>query len=221
MPKHKKTQLRSEKMSQNDRKILFNNAKNYISQARQLCQLIQNSEVDTSSQHYIEKLLKISNKCSEIINKYFKTRKDKKSKQDGMLKQIQQQLLTGKVNSEGLSENECKWLENIDELAKEIIDQFLTGEIEPITVEEIKKTAMDFSNNLHQAENSFKELEDRDKIIDFSAEVRKITIATGIICADGLAFYQGETFFSDSIWLGAGLFISVADKLLENYAQDK
>lgn len=204
----KNKRQRSSKMIKNDRKNLLRNAEDYIRKMRRIAESIEAHGVKSLSNQDIRELIFVSKKCSETLKKYLRIN-------DEMIELVNKEFNQGFDNTV-LSDSEQKWLASIDQEAIQITESFSDLNIELKSTREILKKIIEFRENLDRLiDNEPIVPEEQEKVKFFGNAIRNIAIGVGIICSDGIVYYQTqEEFSSRSIWLGGGCVINGINNLI-------
>lgn len=204
----KNKRQRSAKMIKNDRRNLLRNAEDYIRKMRRVTESIEAHGVKSLSTQNIRELIYVCKKCSETLKKYLRIN-------DKMIEFANKEFAQG-FEFTGLSDSERKWLASVDQEAIQIIQCFSSSDVVLKSTKEILIQIIEFRKNLDRLIDIEPTApEEQEKVKLFGNATRNIAIGVGIICSDGIVYYNTqEQFSAKSIWLGGGLVINGINNLI-------
>lgn len=194
---------RSEKSLKNDRDNFYRNAKNKMSELRQIRSVYPTAR---NPHEYVDKLLKVVDACTDIAKRYLKSRQD-----DGLITMIDEHLK--KTPTPGAASLNLDWLDLLDSSAASIVTSF-TDHLQPTSVENLLTDIENCEKDIHA---HFNERDTEDLLRNFGVYLKhaqEVVLGVVLFCHDGQTYYTNRQSFSIiSIVRGATIFTNGAHQL--------
>lgn len=209
----------------NDRKNHLGNSQRHLHSVSAIARKFYQSGRHAITDRDINKLIDLSDKCSQTLKKYLNTRNF--MRKDQMLKAIDNEL--GMTLPYSGFDNEIDWLGQFGEVCVDNCNRFIQNEVISsasggiLTINDLYQQIIRFREELDDLTPPLRYTDPddiQDNIESYLQEVLKIANGTGLVCEDGLKYYGSTSnaatlkFSARSIWLGSKMYFHGTKRLL-------
>lgn len=199
----------------NDRSNHLENAQSHLRSVVIIARKFQKNNITSQD---VVKLFNLTDKCSDTLRKYINLRNY--INKDPMVKHINTDLRTSPSYS--TFDQEINWLNRFDNSCVLSCDVIIQNQVKINlgTIQDLDRNIITFRSEFGRrypiyAHNSFDYQPIIERFQEYLNEVLQIASGTGLVCEDGLRYYNSSSDFQTrSIWLGSRMFLNGANNLL-------
>ncbi|QKQ73345.1 hypothetical protein [Nostoc sp. TCL240-02] len=189
---------------ENDRSIHLANAQNHLRSVTRIARKFNENNYDINKITYrdVGELFTLTDKCSDTLRKYINLRNymDK----DQMVRHINSDLRNSP--SYTTFDQEKTWLNRFDTSCVLSCDVFIQKQVQINlqSIQELYRNIITFRSEFGRTydRNNFDYQLIKERFQEYLNEVLQIASGTGLVCEDGLKYYNSSSvFYTRSIWL--------------------
>ncbi|MEH2422650.1 MAG: hypothetical protein V7K48_17565 [Nostoc sp.] len=201
----------------NDRSIHLGNAQNHLRSVVRIARKFNNNNYDINqiTSRDVGELFTLTDKCSDTLRKYINLRNY--MNKDQMVKHINSNLRNSL--SYTTFDEEKSWLKRFDNSCVVSCDIFIQNQVQIKlqSIQELYRNIITFRSEFGHTydRNNFDYQQIKERFQEYLNEVLQIASGTGLVCEDGLKYYNcSSNFYTKSIWLGSRMFLNGTNNLL-------